>query len=133
MKKILFVCTGNTCRSQMAEGIANSLSWISFSAGTNPEINVNPHAIEVMNEIGLNISNHYPKLIDEINLNEIDVIMTVCSNADKNCPTFPGFSGQKLHYSFDDPEDIIGTKQEILSVFRRVRNEIMTHIKSTII
>jgi len=132
MIKILFICTGNTCRSQMAEGIANSLSWISFSAGTNPEINVNPHAIEVMNEIGLNISNHYPKLIDEINLNEIDVIMTVCSNADKNCPTFAEFSGQKLHYSFDDPTDVIGTKEEILSVFRQVRNEIMTHIKSTI-
>ena len=93
MKKILFICTGNTCRSQMAEGIANSLGWNAFSAGTNPEINVNPHAMEVMNEIGLNISNHYPKLIDEISLNEIDVIITVCSNADKNCPTFAGFSG----------------------------------------
>ena len=58
--------------------------------------------------------------------------MTVCSNAGKNCPTFAGFSGQKLHYSFDDPADVIGAKEDILSVFRRVRNEIMTHIKSTI-
>ena len=131
MKKILFICTGNTCRSQMAEGIANSLGWNAFSAGTNPEININLHAIEVMNEIGLNISNHYPKLIDEISLNEIDVIMTVCSNAEKNCPIFPGFNGRNCTIYLLILQ-IMGTKNEILSVFRRIRDEIMTHLKSTL-
>ena len=116
----------------MAEGLANNLGWVSFSAGTNPELIINPYAIQVMAEIGLDISNHYPKLINDINLDEIDVIMTVCSNADKNCPIFPGFNGRKLHYSFSNPADAMGTKNQILSVFRKIRDEIMTHLKSTL-
>ena len=70
--------------------------------------------------------------LDEISLNEIDVIMTVCSNAEKNCPIFSGFNGRKLHYSFANPADTMGIKIEILSVFRRIRDEIMTHLKSTL-
>ena len=76
MKKILFVCICNTCRLQMAGGIANNLGQVAYSAGTNPELNVNPHAIKVMGEIGLDISNHKPKLIDEINFNKIGNSLT---------------------------------------------------------
>jgi arsenate reductase (thioredoxin) len=97
MKKILFVCTGNSCRSQMAEGLARNMGWHAFSAGTKPEIAVSQNAITAMNEIGIDISTHYPKLLNKIKISEMDVIMTVCSNADKSCP---GFEGEKIHYSF---------------------------------
>ncbi len=130
MKKILFVCTGNSCRSQMAEGIAKDLGWEAFSAGTKPEKKVNLIAIEVMAEINMDISKHKPKLINEIKLNNMDIIMTVCSNADKNCPIFPDFSGKKMHHSFDDPAGIVGSKKEQLKVFRQIRDEIFDFIKS---
>lgn len=130
MKKILFVCTGNSCRSQMAEGIAKSLDWEAFSAGTTPEKTVNPFAIEVMAEINIDISTHKPKLMNEINTNDMDIIMTVCSNADKNCPIFPDFSGKKIHHSFDDPANVIGTKKEKIIAFKRIRDEIFEFLKS---
>jgi len=128
MKKILFVCTGNSCRSQMAEGLARNLGWEAYSAGTKPEIEVSPNAIKAMAEINLDISNHYPKLVEEIELNKMDVIMTVCSNADENCPVFPGFNGKKIHHSFDDPANATGTNKEILAVFCRVRDEIKDYL-----
>ena len=128
MKKILFVCTGNSCRSQMAEGLAKNLGWDAFSAGTIPEKEVNPNAVKAMSEMGLDISQQYPKLVEEIDLNEMDVILTVCSNAEENCPVFPGFKGQKLHHSFDDPADAIGTEVEKLAVFCRVRDEIKDYL-----
>ena len=128
MKKILFVCTGNSCRSQMAEGLARNLGWEAYSAGTKPEIEVNPNAIIAMAEINLDISNHYPKLVEEIELDRMDVIMTVCSNADENCPVFLGFNGKKVHNSFDDPAYTIGTDKEKLAVFCRVRDEIKEYL-----
>jgi len=128
MKKILFVCTGNSCRSQMAEGLANDLGWDAFSAGTKPEKEVSPNAIKAMAEIGLDISDHYPKLVEEINLDEMDVIMTVCSNADENCPVFARFNGKKIHHSFDDPADAVGNEEEKLAVFTCVRNEIKDYL-----
>jgi len=128
MKKILFVCTGNSCRSQMAEGLAKNLGWDAFSAGTNPEKEVNPSAVKAMSEMGLDISQQCPKLVEEIDLNEMDVILTVCSNAEENCPVFPRFKGQKLHHSFDDPADAIGTEAEKLAVFCRVRDEIKDYL-----
>jgi arsenate reductase (thioredoxin) len=130
MKKILFVCTGNSCRSQMAEGIAKKLGWNAFSAGAKPEKEVNPIAIEVMNEIEIDISNYKPKLIENIKLDKMDIIMTVCNNADKNCPIFPDFNGKKTHYSFEDPANKMGTKVEKLIAFRRIRNEIFEYLNS---
>ena len=128
MKKILFVCTGNSCRSQMAEGLAKHIGWDAYSAGTKPEIKVNPNAIKAMAEINLDISNHYPKLVEEIELYKMDVIMTVCSNANENCPVFHGFKCKKIHNSFDDPADAIGTDIEKLAVFCRVRDEIKDYL-----
>ena len=123
-KNILFVCTGNSCRSQMAEGLAKNMGWNAFSAGTNPEKEVSPNAIIAMKEIGMDISEHYPKFIDEIKISEMDMIMTVCSSADKNCPVFSGFKGKKIHQSFDDPANADGSDDEKLMVFKRVRDEI---------
>ena len=128
MKKILFVCTGNSCRSQMAEGLAKNLGWDAFSAGTKPEIEVSPNAIKAMAEINLDISNHYPKLVEEIELDKMDVIMTVCANADENCPVFPGFKGKIIHHSFDDPANATGNDKEKLAVFCRVRDEIKDYL-----
>lgn len=128
MKKILFVCTGNSCRSQMAEGLAKNLGWDAYSARTKPEIEVSPNAIKAMAEIKLDISNHYPKLVEEIELDKMDVIMTVCSNADENCPVFPRFKGKKIHNSFDDPADATGNDKEKLAVFCRVRDEIKDYL-----
>ena len=130
MKKILFVCTGNSCRSQMAEGIAKSLGWEAFSAGTKPEKKVNPFAIEVMAEINIDISTQKPKSMNEINTNDMDIIMTVCSNADNNCPIFPDFSGKKIHHSFDDPANVMGTKKEKIIAFKRIRDEMFELLKS---
>tara|TARA_B100001029_G_C15058997_1_gene456783 strand:- start:1264 stop:1662 length:399 start_codon:yes stop_codon:yes gene_type:complete len=127
-KKILFVCTGNSCRSQMAEGIANSLGWKAYSAGTKPELEVNPYAILVMSEIGIDIKKNYPKLLDQINLDEMDVIMTVCSNADENCPVLLGYSNKKIHHSFDDPANAIGIDEEKIKIFRKVRDEIKEYL-----
>jgi arsenate reductase len=114
----------------MAEGIARKTGWYAFSAGTKPEEEVNPFAIKVMDEIGINISNQYPKLIEKLNINKMDMIITVCSYAEGNCPISPGFNGVKLHHSFDDPANAVGSDEEILSVFRRIRDEIVEHIKS---
>ena len=128
MKKILFVCTGNSCRSQMAEGLAKNLGWDAFSAGTKPEIEVSPNAIKAMTEINLDISNHYPKLVEEIELDKMDVIMTVCASAGENCPVFPGFKGKKNHHSFDDPANATGNDKEKFAVFCRVRDEIKDYL-----
>lgn len=124
--KILILCTGNSCRSQMAEGFFKSFDprLEVFSAGTVPAGRVNPYAVKVMNEIGIDIStqtsDHVDKYIDQ----PYDYVITVCDDANEKCPVFVGQVKHRLHIGFDDPADAIGTDEEILPVYRRVRDDI---------
>jgi arsenate reductase (thioredoxin) len=124
--KILILCTGNSCRSQMAEGILRSLdnSLEVFSAGTRPEKNVNPYAVRVMSECGLDISHHKPSLVDNFVQRDFDYVITVCDHAREICPVFTGKVGKKLHIGFDDPADYRGTEEEILDHYRKIRDQI---------
>ena len=125
VKKILFICTHNSARSHMAEGFVNALygeSYLAFSAGTEPS-KVNPYAVRVMQEIGIDISDHRSKSVDEFLDQDLDYVVTVCDHAKEVCPFFPG--GRKaLHKGFQDPASVAGTEDEKLSLFRRVREEI---------
>jgi len=122
--KVLILCTGNSCRSQMAEGILKNKypEWEIFSAGTRPEIHVNPNAIKVMKEIGIDIYKHYPKLVDTFTSQSFDFVITVCDNAKEICPIFTGKVGKRIHIGFEDPADAVGTDEEILQVYRKVRD-----------
>ncbi len=124
-KKIIFLCTQNSARSQMAEGLMRKLfgeEYEVFSAGTNP-YRVNPFAIKAMEMEGIDISSHGSKSIDDYLGVEFDCIVTVCDNARENCPFMPG--GEKyLHHNFTDPAAIKGSDEEILSGFEKVRKEI---------
>lgn len=124
--KILILCTGNSCRSQMAHGILQSLdSRLKVaSAGTEPAKMVNPKAIEVMSEIGLDISNHKPEIVDTYLNDEWDYVITVCGGANEACPAFMGKVKHRLHIGFDDPSHATGTDEFIWSEFIRVRDEI---------
>ncbi|MFM9903512.1 MAG: arsenate reductase ArsC [Pyrinomonadaceae bacterium] len=124
-KNVLILCTGNSARSQMAEGLLRHQAGDKFdvtSAGTVASF-VRPQAIEVMKEIGIDISGHRSKCLDEFLGTSFDYIITVCDNANQTCPVFPG-KATRIHYSFDDPAEAKGTDDEILQVFRRVRDEI---------
>lgn len=125
-KKILILCTGNSCRSQMAEGILISFDHELevYSAGTNPADKVNPKAVQVMKEIEIDISQNYPKMVDQFLNDPFDYVITVCDNAKETCPVFIGKVGKQLHIGFEDPADATGTEEEVLSVFRKVRDEI---------
>lgn len=124
--KILVLCTGNSCRSQMAEGIIRNISkdFLVFSAGTRPEKIVNPYAVEVMKEIGLDISGHYPKNADEFKDENFDYVITVCDNAREVCPVFTGNVKNRLHIGFEDPFNATGTDEEKRIVYRKVRDQI---------
>ena len=126
MTKILVVCTGNRCRSQMAHGILQSLdpTLKVCSAGTRPAAEVHPLGIKVMKEIGIDISQHYSKSIEQYIDEEWDYVITVCGGAKESCPVFTGKVGHRLHIGFDDPDAFKGTEEEILPKFRRVRDEI---------
>lgn len=125
--KILILCTGNSCRSQMAHGILQSFNKEIqvFSAGTNPAEKVHPKAIQVMAELGLDISNHYPKIVDEYLNQEWDYVITVCGGAKETCPMFLGKVKHRIHIGFEDPADTMGTEEEILNEFRKIRDEIL--------
>jgi arsenate reductase len=125
-KKILILCTGNSCRSQMAEGLLKSFdeNLEVFSAGTKPSDNVNPKAIQVMKEIGIDISSGIPEDVDKYLSQEFDYVITVCDNAKESCPVFIGNVKHQLHIGFEDPADATGTDEEIIAVFRKVRDEI---------
>ena len=124
--KILIICTGNSCRSQMAQGFLQSFdeSLSVFSAGTKPESDVNPMAVKVMDEIGIDITRHRPETISLYVGQEWDYVITVCSDADVNCPVFTGIVRHRLHIGFDDPSKVSGTPETVLHEFRRVRDEI---------
>lgn len=126
MKNILFLCTGNSCRSQMAEGWGKHLLGDRFnfhSAGTKKH-GLNPRAVQVMKEVGVDISHHQSKIISELPT-QMDIIFTVCSDAHESCPIF--FGGKTIHIGFDDPPRLtqeMNDEEEILAVYRRVRDEI---------
>jgi arsenate reductase len=110
----------------MAEGFLKSFDseLEVYSAGTNPSKQVHPKAIQVTKEVGIDLSKNYPKIVDQFLNDSFDYIITVCDNAKETCPVFIGKVGKQLHIGFEDPADAIGTEEEILSEFRRIRNEI---------
>ncbi|HKG80189.1 MAG TPA: arsenate reductase ArsC, partial [Pyrinomonadaceae bacterium] len=123
MKRVLFLCTGNSARSQMAEGLLRHMAGDRFevaSAGVSPT-NVRPEAIEVMREIGIDISQQRSKAVDDFVDREFDYVITVCDNANEQCPVFPGTTN-RIHWSFDDPAAVEGDELARLAVFRRVRD-----------
>ncbi|MEN6509950.1 MAG: arsenate reductase ArsC [Smithella sp.] len=124
-KRVLFLCTANSCRSQMAEGIANSLwgdKMEAFSAGTRASF-INRAAIEVMKEIGIDISKQRSKNLSEFDGQTFDYVITLCGDANETCPLYIGGT-KKTHIGFDDPARATGSNEEILKEFRRVRDEI---------
>ncbi len=125
-KKILVLCTGNSCRSQMAEAFLKSFDKALevFSAGTNIASRVHPKAVQVMSEVGIDLSKNYPKSVEQFLSHSFDYVITVCDNARETCPVFVGNVQHRLHIGFDDPAEAAGTEEEILAVFRRVRDEI---------
>ncbi len=128
-RRVLFLCTGNSCRSQMAEGFLRHLAGDRFdvaSAGTHP-VGLNPDAVEIMGEIGVDISRQESTHVERFLGQQFDYVVTVCDKAKETCPTFPG-RGSRLHWSFDDPASAEGTAEERKKVFRRVRDEIAARI-----
>jgi arsenate reductase len=127
-KKILIICTGNSCRSQMAEGFLKSFdpALEVFSAGTFPGKRVNPNAVKVMKEMGIDISHQIPEKVDKYINEEWDYVITVCGGANESCPAFTGKVKYRLHIGFDDPADAAGDEAEVLAEYRRVRDEIRT-------
>ncbi len=128
---ILIICTGNSCRSQMAEGILKSFDnkLVVFSAGTQPEFNVNPFAIKVMKEIGINISSNKTKNVNDFINQEFDYVITVCSNAKENCPVFTGKVKNRIHIGFEDPAAFKGNEIDTLNKYRQIRDEIFVKFK----
>jgi arsenate reductase (thioredoxin) len=129
-KRVLILCTGNSARSQMAEGLLRHLADDRFeviSAGVSPT-QVRPEAITAMREIGIDISRHYSKSVDEFSAQQFDYVITVCDNANEECPVFPG-NTKRIHWSFDDPAKAGGDEEARLALFRRVRDEILHHLR----
>ena len=124
--RILILCTGNSCRSQMAEGFLKDFdeNLEVFSAGTKPSHEVHPKAIQVMQELGIDISKNQPENVDLYLNQAFDYVITVCGGAKETCPTFNGKVANHLHIGFEDPADATGTEDEILNEFRRIRDEI---------
>ncbi len=130
-QRVLILCTGNSARSQMAEGILRHMAGDRFeveSAGVEPST-VRLEAIKSMQEIGIDISSHRSKSVDEFTSADFDYIITVCDNAKTSCPVFPG-NAARIHWSFDDPAAVKGSEEEQLSAFRRVRNEILERLEN---
>ena len=123
---VLILCTGNSCRSHLAEGVLRAAAGDSLnvqSAGSKPAGYVHPLAIQVMKEIGIDISSHRSKHMDEFLTQPVETVITVCGNAYQACPMFPG-QVNRYHWGFEDPAHATGTDEEKLAVFRRVRDEI---------
>jgi arsenate reductase len=129
-KRALFLCTGNSCRSQMAEGLVNHFlgkTWEASSAGIHPAGSVHPLAIRAMAELGIDISGQRSKSVDEFRHAEFDLVVTVCDDAAENCPLWIG-KGRVAHISFPDPARAAGTQDEQLAAFRRVRDEMRRQV-----
>jgi arsenate reductase len=128
-RQVLFLCTGNSCRSQMAEAIVNtqmSDDWQAFSAGTHPAGYVDPHALRALAEIGIEHYGH-SKSADEFRNVPFDLVVTVCDDAAENCPIWLG-QGKRAHLGFPDPANATGTADEVMQVFRQVRDDIRTRV-----
>lgn len=128
--RVLFLCTGNSARSQMAEGLLRHLGgsrFEAFSAGTDPRP-LHPLAVKAMDELGVDISKQNSKSLSVFQDQHFDYLITVCDRARDNCPTFPGDSGQ-IHWGFDDPAEATGSEIERMLVFREVRNEIEKRLR----
>jgi arsenate reductase len=128
-KRVLILCTGNSARSQMAEGLLRHDAgdrFEVFSAGTRPS-RVRPEAIAVMHELGIDISDHRSKSIDEFADQSFDYVLTVCEHAKESCPIFPG-QPIRIHQSFEDPAELQGPDEERLALFRRIRDELRTYL-----
>ena len=125
-KSILILCTGNSCRSQMAEGFLKSFDnkLTVHSAGTVPSAVVNPNAVKAMKEIGIDISSGKPENVDTYIEQSFDFVITVCGDAKETCPVFIGNVKEQLHIGFEDPADATGTEEEILNEFRKIRDKI---------
>lgn len=130
IKKILILCTGNSARSQMAEGLLKHITQSKYeinSAGTKPSI-VRPEAIKALAEIGIDISNNRSKSVGEFANQEIDYVLTVCDNAKENCPYFPAKT-KLIHHSFEDPAEVQGSEEVRLTAFREIRDEIKKYFE----
>ena len=132
MPRILILCTGNSCRSQMAEGFLKSFDpgLEVYSAGTHPTRQIHPKAVQVMKEIGIDINSGYPKDVNQFINQSFDYIITVCDHARESCPVFFGKVKEQLHIGFEDPAEASGSEEEILKVFRLVRDEIKNDFKN---
>lgn len=131
-KQVLILCTGNSCRSQMAEGLINHAlgdTWQAYSAGTAPSGYVHPLAIKAMAELGVDLSQNRSKSTDEFRTMTLDQVITVCDDAAENCPLWLG-SGNVTHIGFPDPAKATGSDQEIFAVFRQVRDDIREQVLS---
>ena len=129
-REVLFLCTGNSCRSQMAEGLVNhdlGDQWKAYSAGTQPAGYVHPLAIEVMSELEIDISAQASKAVDQFRSAEPDLVVIVCDDAAENCPVWLG-RGRRVHVGFEDPARATGGREERLAVFRRVRDELRAQL-----
>jgi len=128
--KILILCTGNSCRSQMAEGFLKSFddSLEVYSAGTRPEKQVNPKTVVVMNELGIDLSGNIPDHVDTYIKSSFDYVITVCDSAREGCPMFTGDVKQRLHIGFEDPAEAQGPDEEVLIVYRKIRDEIQDRL-----
>ena len=129
-KKVLFLCTGNSCRSQMAEGLVKHYlrkKWKAYSAGTEPSGYVHPMAIQVMAELGIDIASQKSKSTEEFRGKRLDLVITVCDDAAENCPVWLG-DGKVAHISFPDPAKATGSEEEKLEVFRSVRDDIRRRV-----
>ena len=124
--RILILCTGNSCRSQMAQGFLKSFdnSIEVFSAGTFPSPKVNPLAIKVMSESGIDISNYTPKNVDQFLNDKWDYVITVCDDANETCPVFYGDVKHRLHLGFEDPSKFVGPEDQKIEEFRKIRDQI---------
>jgi arsenate reductase len=130
-KGILFLCTGNSCRSQIAEGFAKKMlpkNMEIFSAGLEPK-GVHLIAVKVMQEIGVDISHQKSKNISEISIDKISIVVTLCGDAAERCPVFPG-KVKRIHWELEDPAKVQGSKEEIIKIFQKVRDKIKSHIKN---
>jgi arsenate reductase (thioredoxin) len=130
-QRVLILCTGNSARSQMAEGVLRHDSGDQFevaSAGTKPS-QVRPEAIQVMREIGIDISGHRSKSVDEFAGQNFDYVLTVCDNAKETCPIYPGH-WNRMHHNFQDPAAVEGSEEQRLAAFREVRDEIRMYLRT---
>lgn len=131
MKKIYFICTGNSCRSQMAEGLSKQLldsKEYEIRSGGIEAHGLNPRAVEVMSEIGIDISHNKSEIIDNEYINNSDLVITLCGDALDNCPVLPANVSHE-HWGLEDPAQASGTEDEIMEVFRKTRDEIGERIK----